>query len=153
MNQEKYDQAKNYALYLLSYRERSQQEIRDRLLKKGYSNDIANRVICRLSELNYLNDHRFSELWVRNRIKNYPRGRLLIKKELGNKGINPAVIEPIVDRLLSLDKELELGKILAQKWLKKRQTDDKLVLRLKIYLHAKGFSTDCLETIISDLSL
>ena len=153
MNRKNYDQAKSYALYLLSYRARSQQEIRDRLLKKGYSNDIANQVIGQLSELNYLNDPRFAELWVQSRIKNNPRGRFLIIKELADKGINRTTITEVVDKLLTEEIEINMGKTLAQKWLRKHQTDDNLTLKLKRYLQKKGFSIHLFAPIFSELNL
>ena len=153
MNRDNYDQAKSYALYLLSYRARSQQEIRDRLLKKGYSNDIVNQVICQLSELNYLNDSRFAELWVQSRIKNNQRGRFLIIKELADKGINHKIATEVVDRILTEEIEINIGITLAQKWLKKHQTDDNLTLKLKRYLQKKGLSIHLFTTIFSELSL
>ena len=51
------------ALRLLAYRPRSEQELRDRLARKGFEPDIAGRTLDRLRELGYLDDDAFARLW------------------------------------------------------------------------------------------
>ena len=53
------------AVKYISYRPRTEQETRERLLKR-YSNHIVEVVIARCHDNNFLNDQKFSELEVYN---------------------------------------------------------------------------------------
>lgn len=75
------------ALRLLSYRPRTEGEMRDRLTRKGVAPDVVESVIVRLRELRLLDDAAFSRSWVENRNLSSPRGRRLIVSELRAKRI------------------------------------------------------------------
>jgi regulatory protein len=137
--------AKDDAFYLLSFRERSQYELTMRLVKKGYSKDIINFVIEHLKELDYLNDERFVEKWVKDRIKFNPRGSLLIKMELKEKGISDKVIERVLNRFVDDKLEQEMAEKLARKWLKGKK--DFSHYKLKRYLKSRGFSIDIINRV------
>lgn len=147
--------AKDDAFNLLSYRERSENELRQRLLRKGYKRGIINQVIARLKDLDYLNDKRFAEMWIRDRIANKPRGRYYLKKELKNKGIKSAVIDSLLNKFLTDGNEKEMAERLVNKWLKSHSIDKynevEYFLRLKRYLRNKGFSFDLVNTVVSKI--
>ncbi|AZO95473.1 regulatory protein RecX [Halocella sp. SP3-1] len=144
--------AKDDAFNLLSYRERSENELKKRLLRKGHKRAIINQVIARLKDLDYLNDKRFAEMWIRDRIANKPRGRYYLKKELKNKGVKPAVIASVLNKLLTDGNEKEMAERLANKWLKSHSIDKyneaEYFLRLKRYLRNKGFSFDLVNIVV-----
>ena len=85
IDKKEFSEARNKAFNLLSYRERTIKEIEDRLRKKDFSEEIIKAVVDFLLEKDYLNEERFSEMWIRSRKKHHPRGRKLIYKELKNK--------------------------------------------------------------------
>ncbi len=144
-------QAKDYAFNLLSYRDRSRAELRKRLNKKGYNEDIIESVLSRLEELNYINDPGFARKWVRDRIKHKPRGRFLIKAELKAKGISKSIINQVLSELLDRELELELGIKQAEKWLRHKESDEENKLKLMRYLKNKGFSYSLIKEIIDSL--
>lgn len=154
-NDDKLQAAKDDAFNLLSYRERSENELRERLLKKGYKRIIINKVIARLKDLDYLNDERFAKMWVRNRISNKPRGRYYLKKELKNKGVKSSIIDSVLDRFLTDVIEKEMAGRLVEKWLNShsidRYNEAEYYLRLKRYLHNKGFSFDLINILVSKI--
>ncbi len=90
------EQAYLRALNLLSYRDRSLQEIRQNLKKHQTPEDVIDEVLQRLQEEGYANDTRFARLWVENRNTFRPRGRRVLAMELRRKGVAPAVIEDIL---------------------------------------------------------
>jgi len=61
-----FTKALNYAFLLLKYRARSRHEIVSRLKEKGYSLVISGKVIGYLKENNYINDKKFTCLFVVN---------------------------------------------------------------------------------------
>lgn len=141
---------KDQIFNLLSYRERSSLELRERLLQKGYGSEKIDEAIEYLQEAGYVNDEDFAYSWVKFRLKHRPRGRHLLIKELYAKGIEEKIINKVLQDLLDPEKELEMGISLARKWLNinKRILDQN---KLKRYLYNKGFSVDMIKKVIITL--
>ena len=142
IDKEKFSQARNKAFKLLSYRERTIKEIEDRLSKKDFEANVIKAVVDFLLEKDYLNEERFSEMWIRSRKKHHPRGRKLIYKELKNKGVNQRLINNALNEHLSNQEEIEMAEYLKDKWLRRRTEEDSSSYKLKNYLANKGFSYD-----------
>ncbi len=149
-NDDHIQEIKNQAFNLLSYRDRSAYEMKDRLLKKGYQEDEVITVIKRLKELSYIDDNKFAETWVKYRIKNKPRGSNMLRKELNSKGIDENIINRVLVKLVDFDTEVDLGSTLARKWLKNHDED---VIKLKRYLYYKGFSATIIYSILNGLKI
>ncbi|MCC3143888.1 recombination regulator RecX [Halanaerobium sp. Z-7514] len=139
MEQEQIKKAKNKAFKLLSYRERTIEEMRDRLEKKDFSLEVINEVIDYLLAKDLLNEKRFSEMWIRSRINNHPRGRRLIYKELSQKGVDNKIINAALNQYLSREEEIKMAEYLTKKWLRRRKEEDRSSYKLKNYLSNKGF--------------
>lgn len=88
--------ALNSALRLLSYRPRSQAEMRQRLAQKGLPPAVIDDTIQRLQELGLLDDSGFARYWVESRDQASPRGRRLLAQELRLKGIERETIQEAV---------------------------------------------------------
>ncbi len=136
----KLQQAKDYVFKLLSYRDRSEYEIVNRLKEKGYEEDIINEVLSVLYRLDYIDDNRFTHKWVKDRIKNKPRGPHLIRSELSKKGIKNSIIENVLNKYFTEETEYKIAKKLADKWLRINNDKKDYLLKLKRYLHNKGIS-------------
>jgi len=87
------DKATSFALRLLSYRSRSQVEMRQRLAGKGLPSAVVSETIERLLQLGLLDDLDFARRWVEGRNRSSPRGRRLLMEELRLKGIDRETIE------------------------------------------------------------
>ncbi len=75
------------ALRFLAYRPRSELEMKQRLYKHGFREEIINKVLLRLREQKLINDVAFAQYWKESRLSFNPRSRWLIKHELMKKGI------------------------------------------------------------------
>ena len=62
---EEKNNAINYALKLLSYRQRSEKEMCDSLKRKGFDEDIINHTLEYCKERDYLNDRKFAKALLR----------------------------------------------------------------------------------------
>src|SRR6059036_2017225 len=67
-------QAIDRALQFLSSRARSRTEIRRRLVRQGYEEEIIDQVIARLAQGGLIDDEQFTEAWVRARSTGRPMG-------------------------------------------------------------------------------
>ena len=80
-------------LRLLSYRQRSEEELRRRLAGKKYSEKAIESALARLRELGYLDDEAFSRYWAETRQAQRPRSRRLLASELRSRGIDKETAE------------------------------------------------------------
>ncbi|MFA5039552.1 MAG: regulatory protein RecX [Candidatus Omnitrophota bacterium] len=132
--------AKAYALRLLKYRQKSEQEIRRKLLEKGYGPDVIEETIVFLKKTGLVDDRLFARLWVESRIKR-PLGRLRLKRELKEKGIAPAWIDEAFSGISGdYDEKETIRGIIRLKRTKMRELDaEKMKARLFGYLVRRGF--------------
>ena len=144
----------NKALKFLSYRPRSEKEIRDKLRRKKASEEIINKIISRLKENNFLNDEEFAKWWIEQRTNFKPRSVRLIKIELKQKGIDKELIDETIDHLPSTIDDLSSAKKLIEKRLPryKNLTPDKKFQKIARYLSSKGFDYDIIKEIFKDLN-
>ncbi|HVP36889.1 MAG TPA: RecX family transcriptional regulator [Terriglobales bacterium] len=144
-------EAKDTALGFLSYRMRSEKEVRDKLKKKEFAQNLIDEVIKDLKRVNLVDDHEFASAFVRDRISNSPRGKILLKQELWKKGIKKEIIEKALKEFFKdEDEELVLAKELLQKRKKRYVGLDENVAkrRLMSFLLRRGFSYDIVKQVL-----
>lgn len=108
--------AKNEAIRFLSYRPRSEWEIRNKLNSKNYQQNIISTVIDWLKEIDLINDREFSFQWIKYLIGKKPAGKIKLKNELYKKGISREIINCVIDLFFSQEEdELELAEQLINK--------------------------------------
>jgi regulatory protein len=74
-------------LRLLSYRPRSEKEIRRRLGRRGIDLRLIAETVARLKERGYLDDEAFARFWTETREATSPRAQRLIAQELRAQGV------------------------------------------------------------------
>jgi len=85
------------ALLFLSYRARSEKEIRQNLSKHEIPEVVIEETLERLRQDGFANDKQFASAWVENRSTFRPRGRRALALELRQKGINDSTIETVLE--------------------------------------------------------
>ncbi len=85
------------AARFLEARSRSVAEVRRRLTGAGYRADLVEGAIERMLELGMLDDEAFAHAWVESRDRARPRGERAIGDELRRKGVDPAVIDAVLE--------------------------------------------------------
>lgn len=80
------------ALRFLSYRARSQEEIRQNLRKHGVSESVIQETLEHLQKAGLANDDQFAQAWVENRTVFRPRSRRALSIELRRKGLDDLTI-------------------------------------------------------------
>lgn len=101
----------NLALRYLARKPKTVMEMTQYLKGKGLEPGEIDRVIHRLKELNYLNDHTFAKQFIDGRIRFKPKSAYALGYELKRKGIDPDITEVL---LLPLD-DTELAWAAAKK--------------------------------------
>ncbi len=128
------------ALRLLSYRPRSEKEMRQRLRRPEVSPAVIDETVARLLASHYLDDAAFAEFWRESRENLSPRSGRLLRSELLFKGVDAETATTTVE---GLDDD-EAAYRAASKRLKSLKGDDYDVFRRRLggFLTRRGFSYD-----------
>jgi regulatory protein len=84
------------AARFLEARPRSEDEVRRKLLRLGYRADLVEDAVGRLLTIGYLDDEAFARSWVESRDRARPRGEHALRRELGLKGVDRALIDEVL---------------------------------------------------------
>ncbi len=131
------EKAASQALRFLSYRPRSESEVRRRLQAK-FPQRVTESVVKRLKELGLLDDASFAREWTRSRVSHRPRSAFTIRRELLVKGIDRDTAQSAVE---SLDDE-ESAYRAGQRAASSLPDADYVSFRRRLqgYLYRRGFS-------------
>jgi len=88
----------NAAAHYLSYRPRSEAELRDRLHQRGFI-DSVEAVLNKLKEQGLVDDTAFAQFWKDNRESFSPRSQWLTKLELRRKGVADDIIDQMINTI------------------------------------------------------
>lgn len=137
------------SLRLLSYRPRSEAEIRRHLKRRGTPEKITAYVIGRLQELGYLDDLTFAVSWRESRARSAPRGSRILRRELAQKGITNEIAEKVIQEGPS-DEEQAWNAI--QTRLRKLTGADYVTFRTRLtaFLHYRGFPSSIIRKTIDE---
>lgn len=132
----------------LSYRSRSEKEIRDYLVKKKVSTFLADLVIKTLKKQNYLDDKEFACWWVEQRVKFHPVGERVLKAELFQKGIKKEIVEEVVSCQSLSPRDLALKA--ARKKYNRYKGLDQAEFRRKMgsFLARRGFDWETIKEVV-----
>ena len=86
------------ALKLLDYQDRTSSELRDKLIKKGFSEDAVDEAVSSYEESGLVNDERYARLYAQSKLS-AGKGSRWIKQKLREKGISTEITENALEEL------------------------------------------------------
>ena len=137
---------KNKIVVLLSYRQRSKNELKELFLTNGFSLNNIKDVINDLEQRGYINDHKFAYMYASHLVKEKKLGQFLVEQKLKEHKIDSQTIEVIVSRLYKDFPSIEMINEIIRKKKRFNSKSEKDKIKLTNYLKRKGFQ---LEEIIS----
>lgn len=144
--------AKRIAHNYLSYRPRSEFEVRRKLKDKGFGKEVADETVRFLYEFNFLDDSKYAKAFARDLLKRKPAGKMKVTAELKKRGIDEALIEKTVDEIFADQDEAKLIRAASEK--KLRQVSYKTVEKQKTalagFLQRQGFSYEAIDEAIKE---
>ncbi len=143
---------KNVAYKFLSYRQRSEKEIRTKLKEKKIQVETIEKVINYLKEFKYLNDEIFSKTYLQSQLINKPAGKRLLKMKMIEKGISKETADKVLKVNYSGEEELSSAKLLLTKYKKRIKQKDEREIKRKCfqYLISRGFDFDISKAAIGE---
>ncbi|KXT81485.1 Regulatory protein recX [Streptococcus sp. DD11] len=112
-----FSHGKNLALYHLSFKQRTTQEVRNYLVAHGIEESIISGVIGKLKADSWLDDRQYAQSFIQSNLLSGDKGPYVLQQKLSQKGISSAVIE----EELNQSDFTELTDKVAEKLLKKYQ--------------------------------
>ncbi len=140
LNEVIYTKAMEKATRFLSYRVRSEKEIREKL-KQDFSDEITRRVIEVLKNYEYIDDRVFARAFISDSINLKKDGKFKIKYNLFQKGVDEEIIEEIFAEFEDKG-ENNVINLIDKKTGGKRDLDMKAKKKLYYFLSNKGYTYD-----------
>ena len=144
-------QGERKALDFLARRIRSSLEVKNYLKRKKISDEIIEKIIKKLRELNYINDYDFAVKYIQYKLRQKEVGVHLLRKELLLKGIKKEDLEQALEEggafEIDYDRLYELAYRKCVSLEKKKNKKAKLLF----FLFQRGFSKEIVYKIINDL--
>ena len=144
-----HQQAMNTAVRILTNRDHSKYELKQKLQQRGFGSKVIKTVILECERFNYINDKRTADVYI-SQLKRKGFGKRYIRMALRKKRLSGTSIENILQENYTEDDELEIAGRLLEKKMKTFEREAGLKRRNdKIYrfLYSRGFS----PAVISDL--
>ena len=139
--------AKKRSLYLLQRQDRTSQELRSRLLRDGYPEDIAEEAVEAMEGYGYVNDRRYAEVYIRYHQDKL--SRIMLRRKLEEKGLERDLIEEALEEEYEVDEEQLALALLKKRSYDPEKADAKERQKTYAFLARKGFSSDVIRRVIS----
>jgi regulatory protein len=141
-----------YAFLLLKYRQRSESEMRRRLIAKRFEPDVTAQVLERLKQGRYLDDAAYARALVKE-LQEKPLGAARIRQKLMQRGFPLALIKECLAAAQEGYDERAAVREIAQRRLKLLAVDEPEAARRKLYgyLARRGFSPDAIQECMESL--
>lgn len=137
LKEENNKEAYNKALELLSFKDYTSFEIKTKLYKKDYDDDVIENVINKLIEYNFINDERYANNYLSYSLKYKKHGKNKIVYSLRQKGIDKSILSSLS---FDEDKEYEYALILGEKKFNKLKEDKNKKEKIYRYLLSRGYN-------------
>jgi regulatory protein len=144
------NKAKQYALKLLSYRGRSEKELKERMTEKGFSDTLISSTIDHLRKLGFVNDVSLAESLKREATANKFFSRNGARRYMLNRGIPRDIIHTVCGQ----DGEEDLQN--AQRYIEKKfrvlKTFPPATVKRRLYaqLLRRGYSPETISTVLKN---
>jgi regulatory protein len=136
------------------YQERSQKEVRYKLVEWGMRGDELEEIITELIINNFLNEERFAKSYASGKFNIKHWGRVKIKQGLKLKGVPDKILQKAIYSIDDDDYLLTIEKLAVKKAESLGENDPfKRKNKLMSYLQAKGFETDLILLVLKASNL
>lgn len=147
------------SLNFLSYRPRSQKEVEEYLvgriskkenvkISQARESDLIAEVVKKLKKYHYLKDEEFAKWWIASRERSRPKGKIILKSELMQKGIAKEIIEELLSRVGSQkNSAIKAVEKKIPRWKNLKTIEFKK--KIYSYLSSRGFEFDTIREVVA----
>lgn len=134
------------AFRILRYRRRTVKELKARLLRLGFENNLVDDVLEELVQDKTLDDTIFAEAFAADYTKLKPKGNIFIRRELTKKGISEEIIENLIQ---GRDERFLVEEFIQKKLARFNLKDPKDKRRIIQRLLTRGFTPSVVYEVLN----
>ena len=143
------EQALKRAIKFLSYRARSEAEVRSKLAQSGFLPKIIEPTLAKLRSLKLLDDEVFARSFAEARIADRGYGPLRLERELRRKGIASSFITRLLDETFAHNGGKERARSLLERRFRGKDLSDAKNLRRAVgFLQRRGYRDSVIAEIL-----
>jgi regulatory protein len=143
------DEAFKRAVQFLSYRARSESELRVKLARSGFPPKIVASTLEKLRSLKLIDDEIFARSFAQARIENRGYGPLRLERELRQKGVAKALVGRLIEETFARSGGKERARSLVGKRFRGQDLGDAKILRRAIgFLQRRGYRDSVIAEIL-----
>ena len=146
--------ARKKALRLLEHMDRTEKGLTDRLLRAGFSEELAEDDVSYVKDYGYINDRRYALNYIMYRI--HDKSRQKIFQELSGKGIDRQTIQDAweeAEELETPDERALLRQMVGKKYEPGAELDEREMRRLYGYLARRGFRSGDIFSVLEEMDI
>ena len=117
----------DYGAYILGLHDRSEKELYEKLLKKGYSPEESASAMAKLANYGYIDDTRYARHYAEQKLHSY--GKRKVEYDLLHKGVSAEVVSEVLEELVDEDIMIDEIKAVMKKKLKGTVPEDRAQLK------------------------
>jgi regulatory protein len=138
------------ALHFISFRPRSEVEVRKKLAEKGAEPEVIESVLTRLRTAQLVGDEQFARKWIDNRSTFRPRSHRMLRYELHQKGVGEVFIQ---QALAEADNEPDLAYQAGIKYARRLEGLDWELFRKRLsgFLGRRGFPYGTIAPVVRQI--
>jgi regulatory protein len=148
------EQARALCLRLLTVRARTRAELHGQLAKRGYPDDVSERVLDRLASVGLIDDADFAHQWVQSRRVHAGKSKRALAAELHTKGVDNDVITSVLAGIDAGAERDRAEQLVRSKLRRETLNDDvRVTRRLVGMLARRGYSQNlACEVVFAELA-
>ncbi|GAB3126178.1 recombination regulator RecX [Tsukamurella serpentis] len=148
-------QARDLIYRALGLRDHSRAELRTKLARRGFDEELAERMLDKFVAAGLIDDAAFAERWVQSRHRFSGRGRRALAQELRNKGVGDEAASAALDTVSREDERARAAELVDRKLARvhvpqERADRDKLTQRLVGMLGRRGYHPSLALSVVLD---
>ena len=149
---ENVSKCKETALRIIERSYKTEKEMQNKLIEKGYDSESVGIAINFLKEYNFINDNNYVKMYIKDRIST--QGKQKIKYSLIRKGISADIIEEFLEDIESEDEKSAAIELAKKKYksISRTETDRfKLWNKLCRYLVGRGYDYSVSKEVVNEV--
>lgn len=145
-------EVKEKACRFCAFRERSPQEVLDKIISWGVSEEDAHKLVAGLIQQNFINEQRFANAYCHDKFEFNSWGKQKIKFMIHSHRISEKIVQDALDRIDTVKYEERVYELAQRKW-EKLKDEEKNRRKQKImnYLVNKGYEIGLVWKVIDSL--
>ncbi len=145
----------NMCIAILARASKTEYEIKKKLLEKKYSEEVINEIIHKLKQLDYINDDKYIDAWIRSKSGAATLNKKIIYNKLIQKGIDRSLIQEKIENNAvgdgAIDEYSSAYKLAEKKYKSFKGNNEEIRNKLLTFLYNKGFEKDICYRVVRDI--